>query len=188
MGLLGPPSMFRPLLPRLALAARQADFRQTRLSPRTFSTTMSNFHPNTDPPKGFTIFNNLQEVASESDKFRRVLWTGTHSQFVIMTVPADGEIGEEIHTVDQHLFFLSGNAQAIEGGTKTTDVHPGDVVIVPAGTKHNFKNSGPTPPIVATVYAPAEHKADTVHDSLEQGEKLEEEGKDEPPSWAKGKQ
>ena len=37
----------------------------------------------------------------------------------------------------------------------------------------------------AQVYAPAEHKADTVHDSLDQGEKLEDEGKDEPPSWAK---
>ena len=66
-----------------------------------------------------------------------------------------------------------------------------------------FKNTGPTPLIVSTVrrtqracshstnlkpaqvYAPAEHKADTVHDSLDQGEKLEDEGKDEPPSWAK---
>lgn len=35
------------------------------------------------------------------------------------------------------------------------------------------------------VYAPAEHKANTVHDSLEQGEKLEDEGKDEAPAWAK---
>ena len=34
------------------------------------------------------------------------------------------------------------------------------------------------------VYAPAEHKADTVHDTLEQGEELEDAGKDEPPSWA----
>lgn len=34
------------------------------------------------------------------------------------------------------------------------------------------------------VYAPAEHKEDTVHESLEEGERLEEEGKDEPPSWA----
>ncbi|OJT15286.1 hypothetical protein TRAPUB_8101, partial [Trametes pubescens] len=93
----------------------------------------------------------------------------------------------ETHTVDQHLIFLSGNGQAIEGGTKTTDIHPGDLVIVPAGTLHNFKNTGATPWIVATVYAPAEHKADTVHDTLEQGEKLEDEGKDEPPSWAKEK-
>ncbi|KAI0633254.1 RmlC-like cupin [Trametes polyzona] len=147
---------------------------------------MANFQPNTEPPKGFAIFKNLEGVATQSDKFRRVLWTGTHSQLVIMTVPVDGEIGEETHNVDQHLLFVSGNGQAIEGGSKTTDIHPGDLVIVPAGTLHNFKNTGPTPLIVATVYAPAEHKADTVHDSLEQSEKLEEEGKDEPPSWAKG--
>ncbi|EIW62673.1 RmlC-like cupin [Trametes versicolor FP-101664 SS1] len=148
---------------------------------------MTKFQPNTEPPKGFAIFKNLEGVAGESDKFRRVLWTGTHSQLVVMTVPVGGEIGEETHTVDQHLIFLSGNGQAIEGGTKITNIHPGDLVIVPAGTLHNFKNTGPTPWIVATVYAPAEHKADTVHDTLEQGEKLEDEGKDEPPSWAREK-
>ncbi|KAI0358576.1 RmlC-like cupin [Trametes cingulata] len=152
-----------------------------------FASFASQLKPNTQPPKGFAIFHNVEEVASQSDKFRRVLWTGTHSQLVIMTVPVGGEIGQETHTVDQHLFFLSGKGQAIEGGTKTTDIHPGDLVIVPAGTLHNFKNSGPTPLIVATVYAPAEHKADTVHDTLEQGDKLEEEGKDEPPEWAKQK-
>ena len=34
------------------------------------------------------------------------------------------------------------------------------------------------------MYAPAEHKADTVHESLEEGEALEDAGKDEPPQWA----
>ncbi|KAH9892692.1 RmlC-like cupin [Cubamyces lactineus] len=178
--------MLRLATARLVPASRLTAFSQVRSRlPRTFSTTMAQYHPNTDPPKGFAIFRNIEELASGSDKFRRVLWTGTHSQFVIMTVPVGGEIGEEIHTVDQHLVFLSGKAQAIEDGTKVSDIHPGDMVIVPAGTKHNFKNVGPTPLIVSTVYAPAEHKADTVHDTLEQGEKLEDEGKDEPPSWAK---
>lgn len=99
-------------------------------------------------------------------------------------------------------------------------VGPGDVVIVPAGAKHNVRVSAehltfmrsffrspvpqqrtdPANPIhgeyfvsfiqlksltaVIQVYAPAEHKADTVHGSLEEGDRLEEEGKDEPPSWA----
>ena len=40
------------------------------------------------------------------------------------------------------------------------------------------------PLVLSTVYAPAEHKADTVHNSLEEGEKLETEGKDEPPAWS----
>ncbi|KAJ3005234.1 hypothetical protein NUW54_g4434 [Trametes sanguinea] len=155
--------MFRLALTRVAVASREAALRRVNICPRSFSTTMSRFQPNTQPPKGFSIYRNVAELASESDKFRRVLWTGTHSQLVIMTVPVGGEIGQ------------------------TDDVHPGDLVIVPAGTMHNFKNLGPTPLIVATIYAPAEHKADTVHDSLEQGEKLEEEGKDEPPSWAKEK-
>jgi hypothetical protein len=35
------------------------------------------------------------------------------------------------------------------------------------------------------VYAPAEHAPTSKHKSLEEGEELEEAGKDEPPSWAK---
>ncbi|KAM5533171.1 hypothetical protein V8D89_013127 [Ganoderma adspersum] len=146
---------------------------------------MSQWKPNTDPPKTVAVFRNIAQVASESDKFRRVLWTGRNSQLVIMTIPVGGEIGEERHTVDQHLNFLSGTATAVIDGKREELVKPGDVVIVPAGSLHNFKNSGATPLIVSTVYAPAEHKADTVHDTMEQGEELEEEGKDEPPSWAK---
>ncbi|KAI0779499.1 RmlC-like cupin [Fomes fomentarius] len=145
---------------------------------------MAAYKPNTEPPKGVKIIRNIYNIASDSNKFRRVLWTGRNSQLVIMTIPVGGEIGEETHTVDQHLNFLSGTARAIYDGSKD-DIKPGDIVIVPAGTLHNFKNTGPTPLIVSTVYAPAEHKADTVHDTLEQGEQLENDGKDEAPSWAK---
>ncbi|KAH9944723.1 RmlC-like cupin [Amylocystis lapponica] len=144
---------------------------------------MSAPKPNTEPPKKAVVIRALNKVASESDKFRKVLWTGRHSQLVLMTVPVGGEIGEETHSVDQHLYFVSGTAQAITDG-KHDDVRPGDMVIIPAGTLHNFVNTGSTPLVVSTVYAPAEHRADTVHDSLEQGEKLEEEGKDDPPEWA----
>ncbi|PCH36037.1 RmlC-like cupin [Wolfiporia cocos MD-104 SS10] len=141
--------------------------------------------PNTTPPKKALVISNIAQVASESDKFRRVLFTGKHSQLVIMTVPVGGEIGEETHTVDQHLYFVSGTAEVITDGKNKDDIGPGAHVIIPAGTLHNFINTGPTPLIVSTVYAPAEHKANTVHDSLEQGEKLEEAGKDDPPTWAK---
>ncbi|TCD66304.1 hypothetical protein EIP91_001550 [Steccherinum ochraceum] len=134
------------------------------------------YKPNTEPMKDMKVFKNLTKVASESNKFRRVLWTGRNSQLVIMTIPVGGEIGE-------HLSFHSGTAKAVVNG-KTEAISPGDVVIVPAGAKHNFINTGQTPLIVSTVYAPAEHKADTVHESLEEGERLEEEGKDEPPAWA----
>ena len=59
------------------------------------------------------------------------------------------------------------------------------MVIVPAGTKHQFLNTGPTPLILYTVYSPAEHKPTSVHKTKEEGDKEEEEGIDEPPAWAR---
>lgn len=67
----------------------------TRQPPFKLLSVMSFHHKaNTEPPKGMTVFKNLTKVASESDKFRRVLWTGRNSQLVIMTIPVGGEIGK----------------------------------------------------------------------------------------------
>ncbi|KAK9899050.1 RmlC-like cupin [Cystobasidium minutum MCA 4210] len=124
------------------------------------------------------------EAISKYSEFRRVLWTGEHSQMVCMSVPVGGEIGEEIHTVDQVLTFTSGSCKAIVNGEER-EVGAGDIVIVPAGCKHNFIVTSGTPLVLFTVYAPAEHNEKTVHKTKEEGDKLEEEGKDEPPAWAK---
>lgn len=37
---------------------------------------------------------------------------------------------------------------------------------------------------MVTVYSPAEHKADTVHQNKDEGEELEDAGKDEAPEWS----
>jgi len=37
---------------------------------------------------------------------------------------------------------------------------------------------------LVTVYSPAEHKADTVHQTKDEGEELEDAGKDEAPEWS----
>ena len=98
----------------------------------------------------------IATVAEKSADFRQVLWTGKHTQLVIMTVPVDGEIGEEVHEVDQVLSFVSGVGRAMVGG-ESKNVAAGDIVVVPAGTKHNFVNSGPNPLVLYTVYGPPEH-------------------------------
>ncbi len=124
----------------------------------------------------------IAPTAERSADFRRVLWTGEHSQLVIMTIPPGGEIGEETHDEnDQILSFVSGLGKAvIEGSTKK--VVPGDVVVVPAGVKHNFLNDGPNPLVLYTVYGPADHADGAVHETKEEADSLEEAGKDEPPS------
>jgi mannose-6-phosphate isomerase-like protein (cupin superfamily) len=61
-----------------------------------------------------------------------------------MTIPVGKDIGDEVHTVDQILTFTSGQAKATVNG-KDQDVKAGDVVVVPAGTQHQFVNTGNTP-------------------------------------------
>ena len=61
-------------------------------------------------------------------------------------------------------------------------VAAGDVVVVPAGKKHNFLNEGPNPLVLCTVYGPPDHADRTVHTTKQEADALEEAGKDEPPT------
>lgn len=88
------------------------------------------------------------------------------------------------HTVDQILTFTSGTGRATIAGVDQ-DVKAGDLIIVPAGTQHQFVNTGPTPLILYTVYSPAEHKPTTVHKTKEQGEQEEDDGIDVAPEWSR---
>jgi mannose-6-phosphate isomerase-like protein (cupin superfamily) len=123
----------------------------------------------------------IATVAEQSADFRRVLWTGVHAQLVIMTIPPGGEIGEEVHEdTDQILTFVSGTGEAVVAG-ETRKVVQGDLVAVPAGTRHNFLNTGANPLVLYTVYAPPEHAEGTVHATKEEAEAAEAAGMDEPP-------
>lgn len=124
----------------------------------------------------------IATVAEESPDFRRVLWTGEHTQLVVMTIPPGGEIGEEVHEdIDQILTFVSGVGEAVVSGQKRK-VAQGDLVVVPAGKKHNFVNTGENPLILYTVYGPPEHADGAVHATKEEADAAEEAGKDEPPT------
>ena len=124
----------------------------------------------------------IASVAEKSADFRRVLWTGEHTQLVIMTIPPDGEIGVEVHEEnDQVLSFVSGLGKAVIAG-RSKAVKAGDVVVVPAGVEHNFLNAGPNPLVLYTVYGPADHADGAVHRTKEEADAAEESGKDEPPT------
>jgi mannose-6-phosphate isomerase-like protein (cupin superfamily) len=102
-------------------------------------------------------------AARSNDAFRREVMTGEHEQVVVMTIPAGGEIGEEVHSdTDQVLVFVDGRAEAQLDG-RSSDVGPNDLVFVRAGVRHNFVNRGDGPLRLITIYAPPEHPAGTVH-------------------------
>lgn len=112
-------------------------------------------------------------LARRNEAFRRVVITGEHSQVVVMTIPPGGEIGEEVHdVVDQLLIFVEGEGQAVLDGS-TSPVAPNQLVFVPAGTRHNFINTGRVPLRLVTVYAPPEHPPGTVHQTKEEADAAE---------------
>jgi len=65
---------------------------------RAFTTSMAQWKPNSDIPEHEMVYfpQMTTSLPSESAEFRRVLWTGLYSQLVLMTVPVDGEIGDEV--------------------------------------------------------------------------------------------
>jgi mannose-6-phosphate isomerase-like protein (cupin superfamily) len=117
----------------------------------------------------------IVQLARGNDAFRREIATGEHSQVVAMTIPAGEEIGEEVHEEnDQLLVFVDGQGEAVLDG-KTSTVTPNDLVLVPAGTRHNFINIGDSPLRLVTVYAPPEHPPGTVHQTKAEADAAEAE-------------
>lgn len=105
----------------------------------------------------------IKKLTKENTNFRKVLHTGLHSQIVAMNIPVGEDIGEEVHErVDQILYFVDGNGEAIlNGEVRTVAEH--DIVFVPAGTTHNFKNMGDKDLKLFTIYSPPEHLDGTIH-------------------------
>ena len=105
----------------------------------------------------------IVKLAKANSYFREVVATGPHSQVVVMSIPPGGDIGEEVHDdVDQTLVFVQGEGQAILDGEKSA-VSVDRLVHVPAGTRHNFVNTGQVDLRLYTIYAPPEHKPGTIH-------------------------
>lgn len=135
----------------------------------------------------FTIEGNIEhftiaDIAGSNPDFRQVLWTGQHAQIVVMTIPTGGEIGEEVHEhTDQILTFVAGTGEADLNG-HTHPIEAGDQCAVPAGARHNFRNTGDEPLVLYTVYSPPEHAAEAAYATKEEADAAEATGRDEPPT------
>ena len=111
--------------------------------------------------KGFK--SNIEKDTLGNSNFRRVLYTGKHSQLVLMNLKPGEEIGEEVHkTIDQFFRFEKGEGIVSIDGTKHK-IADGDAVIVPAGARHNVMNTSKTTELkLYTIYSPPEHQDGTI--------------------------
>ncbi len=67
-----------------------------------------------------------------------------HPSRRLLAVPASGEVGDRVDRLDHLLTVVEGTGIADLDGV-SRPVAPGDVIAVPAGTRHNVRNTGTEP-------------------------------------------
>lgn len=112
---------------------------------------------------------NIEKLTLDNGNFRQVLYTGKHSQLVLMALKPNGEIGMEVHEDNDQFFrFESGTGKVIIDGNEY-DVKDGDAIIVPSGSQHNVINTSSTEALkLYTIYSPAHHHDGIIHATKEQ--------------------
>lgn len=113
------------------------------------------------------FIDNIEEKARKNTNFREVIETGKNVQIVLMSIPVGEDIGEEVHKdSDQILYLVEGEADAVIEHELKPFMEL-DMILVPAGTKHNFINTGEMDLKIITTYSPPHHPPGTIHKTKE---------------------
>lgn len=118
-----------------------------------------------------------KQTTSNSD-FRRVLYTGKNLQLVLMTLQPGEEIGSEVHEDRDQFFRFEEGSGKVHIDANIYDVVDGSGVIVPAGARHNVRNTGDGPLKLYTLYGPPEHL-----DGITQSTKADAEARHADEEW-----
>ena len=113
--------------------------------------------------------NNIEKLTLENSNFRKVLYSGPHSQLVLMSLRSKEEIGMETHPDNDQFFrFEAGEGKVVIDGNEYA-IADGDAVVVPAGAEHNVINVSGTEELkLYTIYSPAHHKDGIVRATKEE--------------------
>ncbi|HOW60208.1 MAG TPA: cupin domain-containing protein [Candidatus Moranbacteria bacterium] len=124
--------------------------------------------------KGFCA--NIEKDTLENENFRKVLYTGKHSQLVLMNLKPKEEIGMEVHEENDQFFrFEKGEGKCIIDGNEY-DLKDGVAIVVPAGAQHNIINTSEVEELkLYTIYSPAHHKDGILRSTKEEAEANEAE-------------
>jgi mannose-6-phosphate isomerase-like protein (cupin superfamily) len=120
----------------------------------------------------------IERQTTGNDDFRRVLYTGNHLQLVLMTLQPGEEIGSEVHEDRDQFFRFEEGSGKVDIDDNSYDVADGSGVIVPAGARHNVRNTGGEPLKLYTLYGPPEHR-----DRVVQSTKAEADARHHDEEW-----
>jgi mannose-6-phosphate isomerase-like protein (cupin superfamily) len=118
----------------------------------------------------------IEKKSLENGYFREVLFTGPHSQLVVMSLEPGEEIGRETHPdTDQFIRVEAGQGKAVLDGQEY-ELADGSALVIPAGAEHNVINTSSTESLkLYTVYTPPEHPDGTVHKTKAEADEYERE-------------
>ena len=122
--------------------------------------------------------NDIEQQTIGNDDYRRVLYTGKTLQLVLMTLQPGEEIGSEVHDDRDQFFRFEEGAGKVHIDDNIYDVVDGSGVIVPAGARHNVRNTGDAPLKMYTLYGPPEHL-----DGITQATKADADARHHDEEW-----
>jgi mannose-6-phosphate isomerase-like protein (cupin superfamily) len=113
----------------------------------------------------------IERATLDNDTFRTVLFTGSHLQLTVMSIPPGGSVGLEVH--EDHDQFVrveagTGRLQLGRSRDELTESRPlrhDWAAIIPAGVWHDIVNVGDEDLRLYSLYAPPEHPVGTVHET-----------------------
>jgi mannose-6-phosphate isomerase-like protein (cupin superfamily) len=104
----------------------------------------------------------IEEATEDNEDFRRVLYTGTHLQLVVMALRPGEAIGETMRE-DRDQFFCveAGEGEIVIDGSR----HPIEddfAALVPAGARYDVINTGDEPLKLYALCAPPDKREEVV--------------------------
>jgi mannose-6-phosphate isomerase-like protein (cupin superfamily) len=107
---------------------------------------------------------NIERQTKQNPDYRNTLFTGKHSQLIVMKILPKQQIGNKVHPhVDQFFRVEQGCAKfSIDNGKTRFKECSGGAVMVPSGYYHNVTNPSPNKPLkLYTIYSPSNHPPGT---------------------------
>jgi mannose-6-phosphate isomerase-like protein (cupin superfamily) len=127
-----------------------------------------------DSKKGLVI--DIEKETANNNNFRKVIYTGEHSQLVLMSLNPGEEIGEEIHEETDQFFRIDKGSGFVVINDEKHTINDGFAIVIPAGAKHNVI-AGKDGLKLYSIYSPPHHADKTIHKTKEDVEEEHFDGK-----------
>lgn len=110
------------------------------------------------------MFNiNIEKSTLKNNHYRKVLYTDTEQQLVVMSLSPGEFIPQESHNGSQFFRIEEGNGVVFIKKKKVI-LKDGTGLIIPKNTKHTIKNTSKTKSLkIYSIYSPPQHPPKTLH-------------------------